>query len=332
MGIIMKIKFKGIAILFFLLIANAVVSQQIYNPLEIEKGEKVETVDLTFEDSKRKREIPVKIYYADVDLPAPVILFSHGLGGSREGSSYLGKHWAARGYICIFIQHPGSDEAVWKDKPKLLRKNAMRKAANVENFLLRIKDVSFVIDKLEELNKDKNSNYFGKFDLNRIGMSGHSFGARTTQAVCGEVFKNGKISYVDKRIKAAIPMSPSSAKNSDAKISFSSVSIPWMLMTGTKDIAAIGDQDLESRLSVFPSLPAGDKYQIVLHNGEHSAFTDRALPGDSEQRNPNHHKVILALSTAFWDAHLKKDKKAEEWLKGNGPHTIIKKEDEWKIK
>jgi predicted dienelactone hydrolase len=329
MGIIMKIKFKGIAILFFLFIDSVVVSQQVYNPLEIEKGKKVVTVDLTFEDSKR--EIPVKIYFADIDLPAPVILFSHGLGGSREGSSYLGKHWAARGYICVFIQHPGSDESVWKDKPKLLRMNAMRKAANVENFLLRIKDVSFVINKLEELNKDKNSNYFGKFDLSRIGMAGHSFGARTTQAVSGEVFKNGKLSYTDIRIKSAILMSPSAAKNSDPKISFGSVSIPWMLMTGTKDIASIGDQTAESRLLVFQNLPPANKYQIVLHNGEHSAFTDRALPGDSEQRNPNHHKVILALSTAFWDAHLKKDKKAEEWLKGNGPQSIIEKEDDWKI-
>jgi hypothetical protein len=40
---------------------------------------------------------------------------------------------------------------------------------------------------------------------------------------------------------------------------------------------------------------------VVLNNAEHSAFTDRALPSDHEPRNPNHHRVILALSTAFWD-------------------------------
>ncbi len=34
-------------------------------------------------------------------------------------------------------------------------------------------------------------------------------------------------------------------------------------------------------------------------------FGERALPGDSEQRNPNHHRAILALSTAFLDTYLK---------------------------
>jgi hypothetical protein len=33
-------------------------------------------------------------------------------------------------------------------------------------------------------------------------------------------------------------------------------------------------------------------------------FTERPLPGDREQRNPNHHRAILALRTAFWDAYL----------------------------
>lgn len=327
----MEAKSKYLILLLFL-ITESTAAQQSYNPLMTVNNFKEDVINLTLYDFERKREIPVKFYLPPTNSEAPVILFSHGLGGSREGSFYLGKHWSARGYICVFIQHPGSDESVWKDKPGFRRMNAMRKAANAENFLMRILDVSFTIDKLEELNKDKNSNYFGRFDLSRIGMSGHSFGARTTQAVSGEVFNNGKLSYADSRIKAAIAMSPSSAKNSNPKVSFGYVTIPWLLMTGTKDIAAIGDQDLESRLSVFPNLPAGDKYQIVLHNGEHSAFTDRLLPGDSEQRNPNHHKLILALSTAFWDAHLRRDKKAEEWLKGNGPLSIIEKEDDWKIK
>ena len=39
-----------------------------------------------------------------------VVLFSHGLGGSREGSAYLGEHWAARGYVVVLLQHPGSDD------------------------------------------------------------------------------------------------------------------------------------------------------------------------------------------------------------------------------
>jgi hypothetical protein len=89
------------------------------------------------------------------------------------------------------------------------------------------------------------------------------------------------------------------------------VKIPWLLMTGTKDVAPIGDADVESRLAFFPALPPGNKYEVVLNNAEHSAFVDRALPGDKEARNPNHHRIILALTTAFWDAWLRHDAAAK---------------------
>ena len=65
----------------------------------------------------------------------------------------------------------------------------------------------------------------------------------------------------------------------------------------------VGDIDVPSRLAVYPVLPPGGKYELVLDGAEHSAFTDRPLPGDRETRNPNHHRVILALNTAFWDAN-----------------------------
>jgi hypothetical protein len=101
-------------------------------------------------------------------------------------------------------------------------------------------------------------------------------------------------------------------------------------MTGTKDVTFVGEADVESRLGVYPSLHGAPKYEVVLEKAEHSAFTDRALPGDSEPRNPNHHRVILALSTAFWDAYLRGDKEALAWLNGAGPHTVLESADDWK--
>ena len=77
----------------------------------------------------------------------PVVLFSHGLGGSRHGSGYLGEHWSRRGYVAVFLQHPGSDESVWRDVPTR-RLAAMRDAASAENFLLRVQDVPTVLDAL----------------------------------------------------------------------------------------------------------------------------------------------------------------------------------------
>ena len=72
------------------------------------------------------------------------------------------------------------------------------------------------------------------------------------------------------------------------------------------------------------------KYEVVLFDAEHSVFMDHALPNDTEPRNPNHHRVILALSTAFWDAYLRGDANALAWLTGPGPRSVMEAQDEWK--
>jgi predicted dienelactone hydrolase len=303
-----------------------------YDPLVISSKAAPEVVDLTVRDHQRQRDIPIRVYLPPVKSPSPVLLFSHGLGGSREGGGYLGRHWAARGYVTVFLQHPGSDTSVWKNKPAAQRMRAMREAANTQNFLLRVKDVSAVLDQLDLWNKMDGHMLAGRLDLSKIGMSGHSFGAVTTQAVSGQRIERGGALFTDPRITAAIIMSPSSPRRGTPEEAFGKVSIPWMLMTGTKDIAPIGDADMESRLAVFPALPAGGKYELVLYGAEHSAFTDRALPGDSEPRNPNHHRVILALSTAFWDAYLHNDAAARGWLNGNGPKSVLESRDKWQTK
>jgi hypothetical protein len=105
-----------------------------------------------------------------------------------------------------------------------------------------------------------------------------------------------------------------------------------MLMTGTKDVAPIGDQDVKSRLAVFSALPPGGKYELVLENAEHSVFTERPLPGDKEKRNPKHHRAILALSTAFWDTYLRDDIQAKAWLDGDGPKSVLEHGDKWQKK
>ena len=244
------------------------------------------------------------------------MLFSHGLGGTREGNAYLGQHWSGRGYTVVFLQHPGSDDTVWKDQPLAKRMAAMDQAASAKNFLLRAQDVRRVLDQLDLWNKEKGHALAGRLDLTRVGMSGHSFGAVTTQAVSGQSVPFGGQRYTDPRIRAAIALSPSSPRRGDPATAFGAVKIPWLLMTGTLDTALIGDADVASRLRVYPNLPATiDKYELVLNGAEHSAFTDRALPGDRAPRNPNHHRAILAISTAFWDTYLRDDAAAPRGCK-----------------
>ncbi|MEO8497876.1 MAG: dienelactone hydrolase [Planctomycetota bacterium] len=307
-----------------------------YAPLRLAHEDEVQTTDLSVRDAARDREIPLRIYLppksATQPEPAPVVLFSHGLGGNREGSAFLGKHWAARGYVAVFLQHPGSDDSVWKDQPLARRMAAMQQAASLQNFLLRVQDVPAVLDQLAKWSAESGHALAGQLDLTRVGMSGHSFGAQTTQAVAGQTAALGGQRFVDSRIKAAVIMSPSLPKAGSAERAFGNVKLPWLLMTGTLDTSPIGGQTVESRRGVFPALTPGDKYELVLDKAEHSAFTERALPGDKQPRNPNHHRVILALSTAFWDAYLRDDRAAKAWLDGTGPNTVLQAGDVWQKK
>lgn len=302
-----------------------------YDPLAVDAAFHPPHLDLTVHDAARGRDLPVRVYLPTNTTPVPVILFSHGLGGSRAGSAFLGEHWAARGYVAVFLQHPGSDDSVWKDQPETKRMTAMNQAASPDNFLLRVRDVPAVLNQLEIWNVDTTNGLAGRLDLKRVGMSGHSFGALTTEVVSGETLPVSGQQFTDPRIRAAIAFSPGTPRDNSAEKAFGAVKIPWMLMTGTKDVSPIGHVDVASRLAVYPALHGAPKYELVLYQAEHSAFTDRPLPGDREPRNPNHHRVILALSTAFWDAYLRGDAGALAWLDGGGPRSVLEPDDRWQF-
>ncbi len=324
------------SLVFVFLASYAATAVLAYDPLALPEAASPAPLDFKVQDPKRERALPIRVYLPATKQAAPVVLFSHGLGGSCQNNPYLGKHWSARGYAVVFVQHPGSDESVWRGQRPGQIPMAMKQAASLENFMLRVADIPAVLDQLTLRHADEAHALRGRLDLTRVGMSGHSSGAVTTQAVSGQSLLVGGARFTDPRIKAAVAMSPSVPAAGSAERAFGSVTLPWLLMTGTKDIARIGAMtiggDLDSRLGVFPALPPGDKYELVLHDAEHGAFGERSLPNEGANRNPNHHRVILALSTAFWDAFLKGDAEARAWLNSESPRSVMEKDDKWQRK
>lgn len=300
-----------------------------YNPLEVHQG--FVTKVSVIHDAPRKRDIPVRFYLPKATGKSPVILYSHGLGGTRDASQFMGEHWARRGYACVFMQHPGSDDSVWRNERLGNRMGSMNKAANAENFKLRAEDVVAVINQLEKWSAAKGHLLYGRLDLGHLGMCGHSFGAVTTQAVSGQSLGPLGPRLTDKRIVAAIPFSPSTPSVGSPERAFASVRIPWMLMTGTEDVAPIGGMTVADRLNVYPHLPKSiDRYELILDQAEHSVFSGTKLPFDKHKTNPKHHQAILALSTAFWDTHLKRSPEARSWLHGSGARMVLEPKDGWK--
>jgi predicted dienelactone hydrolase len=99
----------------------------------------------------------------------PLVLLSHGTGGSALGLAWLGHFLAARGYIVAALNHHGNTGAEPMPDPR--------------GFLLwweRAKDVSAVLDKL------LNDPTFGRnVDRDRIGIAGFSLGGYTVLTVAG---------------------------------------------------------------------------------------------------------------------------------------------------
>jgi len=267
-------------------------------------------------DSERSRKVPVKIYFPQSSAaPQPIIIFSHGLGGSREGYSYLGQFWASHGYVVVHLQHAGSDEAVWKDAGLGQRMRAMRHAAaQPQNARDRTQDVSFAIDELTRLNST-NSVWRGKLDLQRLGVAGHSFGAHTTLAVAGAVYSGwSSATATDSRVRAVIPMSaPLPANKSRLEVVYAGVKIPCLHLTGTEDDSPIGNTKASERRLPFDHSRHSDQFLITFTGGDHAIFggRERRIGGTQDAE---FQRLICLSSLAFWDAYLRGDAAAQAWL------------------
>jgi predicted dienelactone hydrolase len=279
--------------------------------------------NLTFDwkDDKRSRIVPVKIYHPkDMTKTAPIIVFSHGTGGSRETYAYLGSFWASHGYVCVHPQHAGSDAKAILAFGNV--KDGLKKAvSNPQNAVERVKDVTFVLDQLAKLDKD-DAAFKGKLNLDAVGGSGHSFGAHTTLAVAGQTMAG--VDLRDKRVKAIIPMSAPVPKLG-ADRAFAGIAVPSLHMTGTLDDSPIGDTTAKERRVAYDKITKADKYFINFEGGDHMIFSGRLTKAD-RQLDADFQRVIKQTSLAFWDMYLKNDAKAAAWLTGNGMRDYVGKQ------
>ena len=260
-----------------------------------------------WQDTARSRAVPVRLYMPDVAAlgskelkSVPLIVFSHGLGGSRNGYQYLGRYWASHGFASLHVQHVGSDNNLWRGNPFGLTMR-LTSAAQDDEAMARAKDVSFALTQLLAM-----PSMAGQLDASRIVAAGHSYGANTTMLLVGAAVPgkgdNGQVLNLrDPRIKAAILLSaPPFYGYSNPAAILGGVALPTLHITATGDDILVPGygSGFEDRVKVFNAMGDARKTLVVFTGGSHSIFTDRSNTGGAEL-NPKVKAATQALSLAF---------------------------------
>ncbi len=264
-------------------------------------------------DRSRNRAIPCKIYSPRSDDEAfPVIVFSHGLGGSRETCAYLGRHWASRGYVSIHLQHVGSDEELWRGKP--LGRVALREAyRRPSTGYSRPLDVSFVLDQLEKMHESKTT-LGRKLDLGRIGVAGNDFGAQAGLLLAGQKSHYGSLELGDARVQAVVAMSPPVLPTRYSyEERFGSVGVACMHITSTHDDGIIGTTRAYQRRIPFDHIDGADQFLVTLQGADHMVYRGHILERNRDG-DAYYQRIIRNATTLFWNAYLKDDARGRSEL------------------
>jgi dienelactone hydrolase len=249
----------------------------------------LDRLDLTVVDTTRatpssgefpgapERTIDLQVTFpVGAEAPLPLLVFSHGLGGSPEYLRPITEAWAAAGFVVAapFFPLSRTDAPGGPD------------AGDVQN---QTGDVGFVIDSVLAEADDDASPLAGLVDGDRIGAAGHSNGAITTLGATLHTCCR------DDRIDAAIAMAGTANPFDGGSYDWTS-GLPYLVVHGTEDalVSYANAPDIYNRL-------VGPKGLLTIEGGDHGSWF--AEDGDG-------HAGVVSATTDFWLAQLTGDEEA----------------------
>lgn len=246
--------------------------------------------------------------------PYPLLVFSHGYGGSGLGAVFFTEPLAAKGWIVVAPDHHDRHSAVrirTGQKEGFDRLGLLRDAKEIASssprdrwkYLYRLDEMKLTLDRM--LHHPK----FGKLiDRKRIAVGGHSLGGFTALGLCGTIKE-----CHDARIKAVLLFSTGAGGYLFTEDELRSVRIPSMLIMGEREREQRRGSKTMAELSAktYRSM-SPPKYFLEVEGAGHFSFNNgfannlitRLLSGTQVQ-----FEVIRRYSIAFVEKHVagKKD-------------------------
>ncbi|NJO80425.1 MAG: alpha/beta hydrolase [Cyanobacteria bacterium RM1_2_2] len=136
---------------------------------------------LTFYDAERDRAFAADFYWPETsseEATLPVIVMSNGLGAGRDRFDEIAPHLASYGFAVVAPDHPGSD----RQRLREFYGGLHRENFDASEYLDRPKDITFVLNQLEQINQTELGH---RLDLQRVGIFGYSFGGSTALSLAG---------------------------------------------------------------------------------------------------------------------------------------------------
>ena len=252
---------------------------------------------LSVYDGSRDRALPTDLYLPQGrSEPAPLIVASHGLAGDRDGFDPIARHLASHGYAIATIDHPGSNRRQFES----LLGGTADEIAKPSEFTERPRDISYLLDELTRLNSI--GNLTNRFNLEKVGAIGHSFGGYTVLATAGAqldyenlqancessafVYSEANTSMLlqctalnapeqfaipveDDRIKAVIAMNPVTS-SVFGPAGFTQLDIPSLLIAGSNDpVAPALAEQIQPFTWLNRQTDAPDHYLALIEGGSH---------------------------------------------------------------